>query len=56
LPDQEAVHKYVALEDTLVLMVRTDHSIEISKLYPLVGLNLCRSFADRLQKAGVAGA
>jgi hypothetical protein len=52
--DREAVHEYVAMEDTLVLMVRTEHFTEIIKLYPLVGLNLCRYFAGRLLDAGVA--
>jgi hypothetical protein len=52
--EQEDVHEYVALEDTLVLMVRTEHFIEIIKLYPLVGLNLCRYFTDMLLKDGVA--
>jgi len=52
--DREAVHEYLALEDTLALMVRTEHFTEIIKLYPLVGLNICRYFADRLLEAGAA--
>ncbi len=51
--EQEALHDYVALEDTQLLMVRTEHFIEIIKLYPLVGLNLCRYFSDKLLQAGV---
>ncbi|MEI8354546.1 MAG: cyclic nucleotide-binding domain-containing protein [Deltaproteobacteria bacterium] len=49
----EALHEYVALEDTSLLMVRTEHFIEIIKLYPQVGLNLCRYFADKLLEAGL---
>jgi hypothetical protein len=52
--EREDVHEYVAQEEARLLMVRTEHFIEIIKLYPLVGLNLCRYFADRLQKAGDA--
>lgn len=50
--EREDDHEYVALEDTTALMVRTEHFIEIIKLYPLVGLNLCRYFAGRLFRAG----
>jgi hypothetical protein len=52
--EQEDVHEYVALEDALLLMVRTEHFIEIIKLYPLVGLNLCRYFTELLLKDGTA--
>jgi hypothetical protein len=34
-------------------MIRREHFIEIIKLYPLVGLNLCRYFAEKLQTAGM---
>jgi len=50
--EREDDHEYVALEDTTALMVRAEHFIEIIKLYPLVGLNLCRYFAGRLLGAG----
>ena len=51
--EQAALHEYVALENSQLLMVRTEHFIEIIKLYPLVGLNLCRYFSDKLLQAGV---
>jgi hypothetical protein len=42
-------HEYVAEDETELLLIRAEHLIEIIKLYPLIGLNLCRYYAERLQ-------
>jgi hypothetical protein len=52
---QGAGYEYAAVEETGLYVLRSEHFIEIIKLYPLVGLNLCRYFVDRLLAAGAAG-
>jgi len=46
--EESAAYTYVALEQSQTLVIQRHHFIEIMKIYPLIGINLCRYLASRL--------
>ena len=47
--DQPARYTYRTLGATSLFVIRAEHFVEIMKLYPLIGINLCRYLATKLQ-------
>jgi hypothetical protein len=46
---QPAEHTYRTQGDAALFVIRAEHFVEIMKLYPLIGINLCRFLSTKLQ-------